>query len=246
MRSHARDTPSATTVLGRPIEAVHFEPPSYARPRAPALLFGGDPRRRGPRHAAHARAALPTSWSNDRLAARPGSSPCVNVRRAPCSPARRNNAKRCRPSTSQLCRQAPRGARRAAPATTPAPAAEDQPETQALCRVARADRPPHRLIALHSTYRMVNWDCLRGAARPRAGPSAAAYPAERGHGLSHAGLVRREVWRRSRTSRSSRSKFRTSTSTNRPWVDCRSARRWGGVDLSGPDCASRAVYEISV
>ena len=27
-------------VLGRPIEAVHFTPPSYAQPRPPAILFG--------------------------------------------------------------------------------------------------------------------------------------------------------------------------------------------------------------
>ena len=29
-----------TTVLGRPIEALFFEPPGYARPRDPAVLFG--------------------------------------------------------------------------------------------------------------------------------------------------------------------------------------------------------------
>ncbi|MBA3456461.1 MAG: hypothetical protein H0T42_25455, partial [Deltaproteobacteria bacterium] len=28
------------SVLGRPIEAVHFSPPGYAKPRPPALLFG--------------------------------------------------------------------------------------------------------------------------------------------------------------------------------------------------------------
>src|SRR6185295_9781278 len=39
----------------------------------------------------------------------------------------------------------------------PGAAAEDQPETQAL--VGLIERvSAHRLIALHSTYRMVNWD----------------------------------------------------------------------------------------
>jgi predicted deacylase len=28
------------SALGRPIEAVHFVPPSYAQPRPPAVLFG--------------------------------------------------------------------------------------------------------------------------------------------------------------------------------------------------------------
>ena len=28
------------SVLGRPIEAIHFLPPSYAQPRPPAILFG--------------------------------------------------------------------------------------------------------------------------------------------------------------------------------------------------------------
>lgn len=29
-----------TSVLGNPIEAIHFTPPGYAKPRPPALLFG--------------------------------------------------------------------------------------------------------------------------------------------------------------------------------------------------------------
>ena len=38
--SHRRELEIGRSVLGRPIEAVHFTPPSYARPRPPALLFG--------------------------------------------------------------------------------------------------------------------------------------------------------------------------------------------------------------
>src|SRR4029078_1615341 len=37
---HRRELVIGHTVLGRPIEAVHFTPPEYARPRPPALLFG--------------------------------------------------------------------------------------------------------------------------------------------------------------------------------------------------------------
>jgi predicted deacylase len=38
--AHRRELVIGHSVLGRPIEAVHFTPPSYARPRPTALLFG--------------------------------------------------------------------------------------------------------------------------------------------------------------------------------------------------------------
>src|SRR5258707_12268205 len=37
---HRRELVIGHTVLGRPIEAVHFTPPAYARERPAALLFG--------------------------------------------------------------------------------------------------------------------------------------------------------------------------------------------------------------
>ena len=38
--SERREVAIGQTVLGRPIEAVCFSPPSYAKPRPPAILFG--------------------------------------------------------------------------------------------------------------------------------------------------------------------------------------------------------------
>ncbi|HWN69253.1 MAG TPA: hypothetical protein VNM90_16550, partial [Haliangium sp.] len=35
-----REVEIGQTVLGRAIVALHFEPPSYARPRPPAVLLG--------------------------------------------------------------------------------------------------------------------------------------------------------------------------------------------------------------
>jgi protein MpaA len=62
----------------------------------------------------------------------------------------------------------------------PGHAAEDQPETQAL--VALIDRiGAHRLIALHSTYRMVNWDG-RGAALAAELSERCGYPVTRSMG----------------------------------------------------------------
>src|SRR5690348_18497574 len=37
---HRREVVIGHSVLGRPIEAVHFTPPAYAKPRDPAVLFG--------------------------------------------------------------------------------------------------------------------------------------------------------------------------------------------------------------
>jgi protein MpaA len=138
------------TVLGRPIEAVHFTPPAYARPRPVALLFGAI-------HGDEAVTQLMLERLADELIERPPGRdtwivPCLNVDGVLAGT--RNNANDVDLNRNFAARSWGT-ARRAG--YSPGAAAEDQPETQAL--VALIDRiSAHRLIALHSTYRMVNWD----------------------------------------------------------------------------------------
>lgn len=138
------------TVLGRPIEAIHFTPPSYARPRPPALLFG----------AIHGDEAV-TQLMLERLAGElierpPGRDtwilPCLNVDGVLAGT--RNNANDVDLNRNFAAASWGTAQR---PGYHPGAAAEDQPETRAL--VELIDRiAPERLIALHSTFRMVNWD----------------------------------------------------------------------------------------
>src|SRR5205823_6005682 len=138
------------TVLGRPIEAVHFTPPDYAKPRPPAILFGAI-------HGDEPVSQLMLECLADELVERPPGRdtwiiPCVNVDGLLAGT--RNNANdvdlnRNFASTSW-------GTERR-PGYNPGGAAEDQPETRALVElIARAGA--ERLIALHAGYRMVNWD----------------------------------------------------------------------------------------
>src|ERR1043165_2688926 len=147
---HRRELVIGRTVLGRPIEAIHFTPPSYARPRPPALLFGAI-------HGDEAVTQMMLERLADELIERPpgrdtGTAPCVNPDGVIAGT--RNNANDVdlnRNFGAATWGQSPR------PGYHPGRAAEDQPETQAL--VALLDRvAPHRIIALHSTFRMVNWD----------------------------------------------------------------------------------------
>ena len=134
-------------MLGRPIEAVHFTPPGYAKPRPPALLFGaihGDE----PVTPAHARAARRRA---DRAAARTRhvDRPVRQRRR----PARRARATTRTTSISTATSRARAGATQRRPGYNPGAAAEDQPETQALVELiervgaAAADRAATRRIA---------------------------------------------------------------------------------------------------
>ena len=145
-----REVQIGTTVLGRPIEAVHFTPPSYAKPRPPAVLFGAI-------HGDEAVTQLMLERLADELVERPPGRdtwivPCVNVDGVLAGT--RNNANDVdlnRNFASQSW-----GTQRR-PGYNPGAAAEDQPETQAL--VALIDRTSAtRLVAVHATYRMVNWD----------------------------------------------------------------------------------------
>jgi murein peptide amidase A len=138
------------TVLGRPIEAVHFTPPSYAKPRPPALLFGAI-------HGDEAVTQLMLERLADELIERPPGRdtwivPCVNVDGVLAGT--RNNANDV--DLNRNFAAASWGTQRR-PGYHPGAAAEDQPETQAL--VALIDRTAaHRVIAVHAAYRFVNWD----------------------------------------------------------------------------------------
>ncbi len=167
--SHRRELVIGKTVLGRPIEAVHFLPPSYAKPRAPALLFGAI-------HGDEAVTQLMLERLCDELVERPPGRdtwiiPCVNVDGVLAGT--RNNANDV--DLNRNFATASWGTQRR-PGYNPGSEAEDQPETRAL--VELIDRiAAHRLVALHSTYRMVNWDgCGEELARAMAG--MCGYPAE--------------------------------------------------------------------
>jgi murein peptide amidase A len=208
------------TVLGRPIEAVHFTPPSYAQARPPAILFGAI-------HGDEAVTQMMLERLADELIERPPGRdtwivPVVNVDGVVAGT--RNNANDIdlnRNFASQSW-----GTQRR-PGYNPGAAAEDQPETQAL--VALIDRVgAHRLIALHATYRMVNWD---GCAEPLAAEMTrmCGYPIEHDMGYPTPGsfgtkygveggkeVITLEV--------------PYLVVDERGWTDCRTALRWC-VDL---------------
>lgn len=170
---HRRELVIGHTVLGRPIEAVHFTPPAYAKPRPPALLFGAI-------HGDEAVTQLMLERLADELIERPPGRdtwivPCLNVDGVLAGT--RNNANDV--DLNRNFAAASWGTARR-PGYHPGSAAEDQPETQAL--VALIERTGvHRLIALHATYRMVNWD---GSGAELAGELSArcGYPVERDMG----------------------------------------------------------------
>jgi len=157
------------SVLGRPIEALHFLPPSYAKPRPIALLFAAI-------HGDEAVSQLMLERLADELVERPPGRetwiiPCVNPDGVMAGT--RNNANDI--DLNRNFASACWGDKRR-PGYNPGAAAEDQPETQAL--VALIDRvKPHRIITVHATYRMVNWDgCGEQLAREMA--ERCGYPAE--------------------------------------------------------------------
>ncbi|MDX2092930.1 MAG: M14 family zinc carboxypeptidase [Kofleriaceae bacterium] len=157
------------TVLGRPIQAVWFAPPSYAKPRPPALLFGAI-------HGDEPVSQLMLERLADELVERPPGRetwivPCVNVDGILAST--RNNANDV--DLNRNFASASWGTQRR-PGYNPGKAAEDQPETQALVQLIEKVKP-HRIITVHATYRMVNWDgCGEQLAREMA--ERCGYPAE--------------------------------------------------------------------
>jgi protein MpaA len=218
--SHRRELVIGHTVLGRSIEAVHFTPPDYAKPRPPAVLFGAI-------HGDEAVTQLMLERLADELIERPPGRdtwivPCLNVDGVLAGT--RNNANDV-DLNRNFAATTWGSARR--PGYHPGRAAEDQPETQAL--VALIDRiQARRLIALHSTYRMVNWDGC-GAALAREMSERCGYPVEPDMGYPTPG--------------SFGSKYGVDQNLEvitlevpyldvdeQAWLDCRTALRWS-VDL---------------
>ncbi len=186
--SYRREVTIGTTVLGRPIEAVHFTPPGYAKTRPPAILFGAI-------HGDEPVSQLMLERLADELVERPPGRdtwiiPCVNVDGLLAGS--RNNANDVDLNRNFASNSWGEQRRHG---YHPGAAAEDQPETQALVALI-AQSGAERLIACHATYRMVNWDG-RGEARRRDG-RALRLPVDRRDGLSVSRLVRHEVRRRAR------------------------------------------------
>lgn len=145
-----REVEIGRTVLGRPIMALHFVPPSYARPRPPAVLFGaihGDEPL-----GVHCLARL----CDDLLERPPGRDtwiiPALNV--DGLAAGSKNNA-----NDIDLNRNfaAASWTPEHKPGYKPGPAPESEPETQALVQLIERVQAV-RLVALHSPFRTVNWD----------------------------------------------------------------------------------------
>lgn len=208
------------TVLGRPIEAVHFTPPDYARPRPPAILFGAI-------HGDEPVSQLMLERLADELVERPPGRdtwivPCVNVDGMLAGS--RNNANDV-DLNRNFAATSWGTARR--PGYNPGAAAEDQPETRAL--VELIDRiKPQRLVAVHATYRMVNWDGT-GEALARAMAERCGYPVEHDMGYPCPGSFGAKYGvEQNLEVVTLESPYLIAE--ERGWLECRSALRWC-VDL---------------
>jgi murein peptide amidase A len=145
-----REVVLGKSVLGRPIEAIHFLPPSYAQPRPPAIFFGAI-------HGDEAVTSLMLERLADELVERPPGRdtwiiPCVNPDGVAAGS--KNNA-----HDVDLNRNFAAANWTAAHEAGyhPGAVAEDQPETQLLVALI-ARTGAQRLVALHATFRVVNWD----------------------------------------------------------------------------------------
>jgi protein MpaA len=139
-----------TTVLGRPIEAICFRPPSYAKARPPAIVFGA-------MHGDEPASALQAQRLIEELLDRPPGRetwiiPALNLDGLLAGT--KNNANDVdlnRNFASKNWTAEHKGGY--FPGATP----ESEPESQALA--ALIDKiGAERLIALHATYKVMNWD----------------------------------------------------------------------------------------
>lgn len=218
--SHRREVVIGHSVLGRPIEAVHFTPPSYAKPRPTALLFGAI-------HGDEAVTQLMMERLADELVERPPGRdtwivPCVNVDGVLAGT--RNNANDVdlnRNFASQSW-----GTQRR-PGYNPGAAAEDQPETRALVDLIERTGA-QRLIAVHSTYRMVNWDGT-GEQLAKEMAERCGYPVEHDMGYPCPGSFGTK-YGIERGLEVVTLEVPYLMVDERGWTDCRSALRWC-VDL---------------
>jgi protein MpaA len=145
-----REVEIGQTVLGRAIVALHFEPPSYARPRPPAVLLGairGD----------EPLGMYCLSRLCEELVERPPGRetwiiPALNV--DGLAGGSQNNAHDVDLDSNFAAASWSASHR---PGYRPGAAPESEPETRAL--VALMERvQPRRCVALHAPYRMVLWD----------------------------------------------------------------------------------------
>jgi protein MpaA len=164
-----RELVIGTTVLGRHIEAVHFTPPEYAKPRPAAIVFAAI-------HGDEPVSQLMAERLADELVDRPPGRdtwiiPVLNVDGLLAGT--RNNANDVDLNRNFACASWGQNRR---PGYPPGGAAEDQPESQALAELI--DRVgAERLVALHAGYRMVNWDG-RGEQLAREMADRCGYPPE--------------------------------------------------------------------
>ena len=208
------------SVLGRPIEAVHFTPPSYAQPRPLAILFGAI-------HGDEAVSQLMLERLADDLIERPPGRdtwivPCLNPDGVIAGT--RANANGIDLNRNFACASWGTDPRHG---YAPGAAAEDQPETQAL--VALIDRvQAHRLIAVHATLRMINWDgCGEPLARVLA--ERCGYPLQHDMGYPTPGSFGTKYGvERGLEVITVESPYLLPD--ERGWLECRSALRWC-VDL---------------
>lgn len=145
------------TVLGRPIEAVRFEPPDYARPRPPAVLFGGI-------HGDEPTTVLMLERLLAELIERPPGRltwivPCVNVDGVLAGT--KNNANDVDLNRNFAARN---WVAEHKPGYHPGTTPESEPETRALVELIERSGA-QRLVALHATFRCMNWD---GTGKPLA------------------------------------------------------------------------------
>lgn len=218
--SERRELVIGHSVLGRPIEAVQFLPPGYAKPRPPALLFAAI-------HGDEAVTQLMLERLADELIEHPPGRetwivPCVNPDGVVAGT--RNNANDV--DLNRNFASASWGTNRR-PGYNPGRAAEDQPETQALVRLVEHVHP-HRIIALHATYRMVNWD---GAGEALANEMAArcGYPVEHDMGYPTPGSFG-EKYGVEKNLEVVTLEVPYLDIDEQAWLDCRTALRWA-VDL---------------
>jgi protein MpaA len=218
--SHRRELVIGHTVLGRPIEAVHFLPPGYARPRPPAILFGAI-------HGDEPVSQLMLERLADELVERPPGRetwivPCLNVDGVLAGT--RNNANDVDLNRNFACGSWGQDRR---PGYPPGKGPEDQPETRALADLI--DRvQAERLVAVHATYRMVNWDG-RGEALARELSARCGYPLESDMGYPTPGSFGTKYGiERGLEVVTLESPYLLAD--ERGWLECRQALRWC-VDL---------------
>lgn len=173
-----REVEIGQTVLGRAIVALHFEPPSYARPRPPAVLVGairGD-EPLGPYCLSRLSAEL--------VERPPGREtwiiPALNL--DGLAGGSQNNAHDVDLDSNFAAASWSASHR---PGFHPGASAESEPETRALAALMERVQP-QRCVALCSPYRLVRWD---GAGRELAEAMAALNGYEVQGGQGGAGQV---------------------------------------------------------